>query len=257
MKVVTIAQPKGGTGKTNVAMHTAFAAAETRRVLVVDLDPQQAALSEPMGAFASDIPAAALFAEPTEVKPVGRITLVPRSEHLAGIEREKLEEMAENFLASLRANAAHYDLVVIDTAPHHGSAVAAAILAADLIVSPIELQEASLNAVESAVGTIFGVCDHFGKPRPDLTRKRPLLVSRFSRTSLRQRELFQQLAQVVGKIVIDGAIVTRDAYARAHAEAKPVWDLRDKRGQFSGTIKEAATEMRAVLAECERMMETA
>lgn len=257
MKVVTVAQPKGGTGKSNVSLHLAHGLADAYRVLVVDLDPQQAALSEPMAAYASDTPAAALFAEPTEVKPVGRITLLPRSEHLAGVERESLDEMARNLLASLRASAAHYDRVVFDTPPAHGNSVAAAILAADLIVSPIELQEASLNAVENAVGTIFGVCDHFNKPRPDLTVKRPLLVSRFNRHSIRQRALFKDLALQVGQIVIEGVVVTRDAYARAHAEAKPVWDLRDAAGRFSPTLKEAAAEMRGVLAQCERMMEAA
>lgn len=255
LKSLVVMNAKGGTGKTNVSLHLAHGLAEAHRVLVVDLDPQQAALSEPMAAYASDVPAAALFAETTEVKPVGRITLVPRSEHLAGIERENLDEMARNLLASLRASAAHYDRIVFDTPPHHGNSIAGAILAADLIVSPIELQEASLNAVESAVGTIFGVCDHFGKPRPDLTRKRPLLVSRFNRHSARQRGLFQDLAQQVGRIVIDGAVVARDAYARAHAEARPVWDLRDHRGQVSAAIKEAAAEMRGVLAQCEQMME--
>ena len=66
-----------------------------------------------------------------------------------------------------------------------------------------------------------------------------------------------RFAETVGRIVIDGAVVTRDAYARAHAEARPVWDLRDQRGQVSAAIKEAAAEMRGVVAQCERMMEAA
>ncbi len=257
MRTITVAQAKGGTGKTNLALHLAHHFRDTRRVLVIDLDPQQAALSEPMAAYASDTPAAVLFVERTEVRPVGAITLLPRSGHLAGVEREDMDTMAGNFVASLQANAAHYDVCVIDTPPAQGTAVAAAILAADLVVSPVELQEASLKAVQSVVDTIAGVMGHFGKPMPDLTRKRPFLVSRFNRHSARQRDLFQQLAETVGRIVIDGAVVTRDAYARAHAEARPVWDLRDHRGQISAAIKEASTEMRGVLAQCERMMEAA
>lgn len=257
MRTITVAQAKGGTGKTNLALHLAHHFRDGRRVLVVDLDPQQAALSEPLAAYASATPAAALFVELAEVEPVGPITLLPRSGHLSGVERENLDAMARNFVASLQANASRYDVCVIDTPPAQGTGVAAAILAADLVVSPVELQEASLNAVQSVVDTIAGVMGHFGKPMPDLTRKRPFLVSRFNRHSARQRDLFRQLAETVGRIVIDGAVVTRDAYARAHAEARPVWDLRDQRGQVSAAIKEASTEMRGVLAQCERMMETA
>lgn len=257
MRCVAVVQAKGGTGKTNLAMHLAHHFGRSRRVLVVDLDPQQAALSEPMAAYASGVPAAALFAEATQVRPTGQITLVARSAHLAGVEREGLDEMAETFLASLRASAAHYDAVVIDTPPAQGTAVACAILAADLVVAPIELQEASLNAVQAVVDAIAAVKGHFNRPMPDLTVKRPLLVSRFTRHSARQRALFQTLAEQVGQIVIEGAVVTRDHYARAHAEGKPVWDLRDARGQISASLKEAAAEMRAVVAQCERMMEMA
>ena len=167
MRTITVAQAKGGTGKTNVAYHIAHALAEKRRVLVIDLDPQQAALSEPLAAYASATPAAALFVEPTEVEPVGPITLLPRSGHLSGVEREDLDAMARNFIASLRTNANRYDVCVIDTPPAQGTGMAAAILAADLVVSPVELQEASLNAVQSVVDTIAPISRQAISGSPD------------------------------------------------------------------------------------------
>lgn len=254
MKTLVISNEKGGVGKSTIAFHAAHYFAEKGRVLVIDLDQQQAALTEIMQAQASETPAIDMFAEPTV--PVRRdgITLAARTQQLDAIEREDLTTMGEAFGASLAACAEHYDFVVIDCPPAYGVRCAAALIAADLTVAPIELQEASLAAVKNVVGTISAVHRHFKKPPPDFIRKRPLLVSRFNRHSARQRGLFQDLAEQVGRIVIDGAVVARDAYARIHAEGKPVWDMRDHRGQTSGAIKEAATEMRAVLAECERMM---
>ncbi len=255
MRVLVSGNEKGGVGKTTFAFHAAHKLAEKHRVLVIDLDQQQSALSEPMRVFAAPVDAIALFAEPTVVPPMGKLTLAARTRQLEAVEREDPAEMAETFLASLRLCAEHYDAVVIDTPPAFGVRTSAALLAADLVVAPIELNEASLEAVQSVVDIIAAVCTRFGKPAPDLTRQRPLLVSRYSTHSPRQRALFEDLSQRVGRIVINGALVSRDAYARYRADACPVWEMRDGGGRMSSSIRQAADEMRQVLDEVERMME--
>ncbi|GAC1348536.1 MAG: hypothetical protein NVSMB18_36980 [Acetobacteraceae bacterium] len=255
LRVLVIANEKGGVGKTTAALHAAHHLAETRRVLVIDLDQQQSALSEPMRAYASPVAAIDLFAEPTLVPPLGPLTLAPRTRQLEAIEHEPAAEMIEAFRASLRLNAPHYDAIVIDTPPAFGVRTNAALLAADLVVSPIELNEASLGAVQSVMDCIAAAYRAFGRTLPDFTRKRPLLISRFSTHSPRQRALFEELSSRVGKIVIEGAIVARDAYARCHAEECPVWHIRDDRGRLPDGARKAATEIRAVLDQVARMME--
>ncbi len=254
MRTLTIANEKGGVGKTTLAFHAAHYFADKRRTLVIDLDQQQAALSEPMAAFASTVDAISMFAEPCFPPPVGRITLASRTRQLEALEREDPAEMAETFRASLKLCAEHYDVVVLDTPPAFGVRTSAALLVADQVVAPIELNEASLEAVQSVVDVIAAVCSSFGKPMPDLTKQRLLLVSRYDTHSPRQRALFEDLAHSVGKIVIDGSLVARDAYARYRAETRPVWDMRDGSGRYSPSIKAAADEMRKVLGAIDRMM---
>lgn len=257
MKVLTVAQEKGGVGKTTIAAHAAWKLAERGRTLVIDLDQQQAALSEVFLPFASSATAIHLFAEPTLIPSVGALTLAARTRQLEAIEREDPAEMVEMFRASLRLCAEHYEFVVLDTPPAFGTRTAAAIAVADLVISPIELNEASLEAVQSVVDTITTVCALYDKAPPDLTRQKPLLVSRYDTHSPRQRALFEDLASKVGRIVVDGAIVSRDAYAKYRSERCPVWDMRDASGRISSSIKTASEEVRRVLTEVERMLEAA
>lgn len=254
MKVLTIANEKGGVGKSLVAGHAAWFLSEKGRTLVIDLDQQEAALSVPMMAFASNVEAINLFAEPCAIPAKGPLTLAARTRELEAIERQEVTEMVETFRKSLALCAEHYDFVVLDTPPAFGIRTSAALLVADMIVAPIELNEASIEAVQSVVNTISAVCGHFGKPMPDITRQKLLLVSRYSTHSPRQRALFEDLSHSVGRIVIDGAVIARDAYARSRSEQKPVWEMRDAAGRMSSSIKQASDEIRKVLGEIDRMM---
>lgn len=260
MRTLTVSVEKGGTGKSLLAFHAAhhFTAAGLR-TLLIDLDAQQAAVSEPMAAHASTLSALHLFAsrDGIAIPPSSALMLAGRTRELEGVERLDAVEMVENFQASLRLCAPHYDVCVIDTPPASGARTSAALLAADLIVAPIELHETSLAGVEGMLTYVEGVYGGFGKAVPDWTRHRPLLVSRFNTRMEAQKRWFADLAGAVGRIVIEGKVVTRDAYARTYAEALPVWALRDHAGKVSGGIKAASDEMRGVMREIGRMMQVA
>ncbi len=68
MRCLVVNNEKGGVGKTTLAFHASHKLAEKHRVLVIDLDQQQSALTEPMRAFASSIDAISVFAEPTAIR---------------------------------------------------------------------------------------------------------------------------------------------------------------------------------------------
>lgn len=258
MKTAVVANEKGGVGKSTTAFHLAhFLAAQGRRTLLIDLDAQQAAVSEPTRVHASSTDAIALFDTPTTIPPAaaGKLTLAARTRQLEGVELQDAAEMVETFAASLRLCAEDYDCAVIDCPPASGVRTIAALYAADMMVAPIQLHETSIEAVGSVLSHVEAVCLRFGKPVPDWTRQRPLLVSGFDTRSVRQRAWFGELAHKVGRIVIEGKVQSRDAYARTWAEGVPVWELRDASGRVSSGIKAASDEMRGVMGEVERMME--
>lgn len=111
-RIITIAQQKGGAGKTTLAAHLALAWAGSCRVAVIDIDPQASLATwfrlrrERLGALAPGIEVAALGG--------WRVA--------AEVERQ----------------ARSHDVVVIDTAPHAETEARIAIRAASLVLVPVQ-----------------------------------------------------------------------------------------------------------------------
>ncbi|MCF4165852.1 ParA family protein [Zavarzinia compransoris] len=121
-KVVTVAQQKGGAGKTTVAAHLAVALAEKgHRVVVVDTDPQQslAAWVRVRAAFGvGDVP----------------MTVKAAPGWKAGPEIDRAKREA--------------DIVVVDSPPHTESTAKTAIRAADLMLVPLQLSPMDMWATK-------------------------------------------------------------------------------------------------------------
>ncbi len=105
MKTIAVISQKGGNGKTTIAVHLAALAAETQRVIIMDLDPQGSAIEW----------ATRRGNKPPDITPA----------HPASLAKE-----------IARAKADGYDLVFIDTAPHADHTALQAARAADLVVIP-------------------------------------------------------------------------------------------------------------------------
>jgi len=149
MKIVAIANQKGGVGKTTTAVNLGCALAERGlRILLIDLDPQANATSalgmqeiETDSIYESLLGGASVTEKilPTRVE---RLFLVPSDLDLAGAEVEiarmndHLTRLAKT-LSILRADQT-FDLVLIDCPPSLGILMTNALAAADEILTPIQ-----------------------------------------------------------------------------------------------------------------------
>lgn len=246
MKTLVVMNEKGGVGKTNIVAHAAWYFAERYRTLVIDLD-QQANLSYTLQAYAGPVESVQLFGEPTAVRPRdgegGTLTRSTRA--LLEVERAP-ESVVSVFRDSIRANDAAYDVCVIDTPPALGMRTLAGLLAADAVLAPIGVNDYSLAGITELMRAMKGVATHYKREEP---RFLGLLPSLFDRKSKRERELFEQLAGQLGKILFPGIVAKRDAYARAGSEGVPVWRMKGQAG------REATEEIRAILSHIETGME--
>lgn len=170
MKIIAIANQKGGVGKTTTAVNLGCALAEEGlRILLIDLDPQGNATSsfglqelegeslyEPLLGNAS-------IADKILPTRVERVFIVPADLDLAGAEVEiarldnHLTRLAET-LAPLRSDNT-FDFVLLDCPPSLGILMTNALAAADELLTPIQCEYFALEGLVKIVRIIEHVRD--------------------------------------------------------------------------------------------------
>lgn len=163
MRIISVANQKGGTAKTSTAHALVTGAAyKGKRSLAIDFDPQ-GNLSFIMGADANRAGAYELMKQQAKAAHIVQYTsqgdIIPASLNLAAADTEFSGKPGRDFFlqAALEPLQDAYDVVVIDTPPTLGTLLVNALTASDEVIIPMNADILSLQGLYQLAETISQV----------------------------------------------------------------------------------------------------
>jgi chromosome partitioning protein len=241
VKIIAIANQKGGVGKSTAAVHLArYTASLGKTTLLVDFDKQRNASSlmqpkEQGGLVVSDLFHAQYDATRRPSMLMKHLSIIPADPGLLGIDSdESALSRPRKHLRGLQG----FDWIVIDTPPSLGVLMVAALIAADGVLTPFVMDKWSLDGMGDLLGTIQKVRAHYGNPG---LKHLGILANRVDTHSASQTAMLNELKRVMPGLLIPQVIKYRPSIGDALTRGEVVWDHAP-----GEKVSRAAPEMRRV-----------
>lgn len=251
MEILTMANQKGGVGKTSMACHLGFYAAENGlRTLLVDFDegdlssvflPEEPDLKK-------TLMARELFSNKGKKKgplDVGKnISIIPSDSLLVDVDDLPLKTII-NPRENLRSLADEYDLCLLDTPPNLQRRLVASLIAADYAVSPIDIGPFTIERIPKMEEAVEGIRS---EANPDLKHLGYIPAKVYGK-SKNEVTAIDDLREALGDKFIDAPIFVRACVPVSLANRQPVWKNAKSGGQrvagkeYKSACKEILTQM--------------
>jgi chromosome partitioning protein len=247
-RIITVANQKGGVGKTTTVANLGAAIAERgHRVLLLDFDPQ-AALTAWAGLdpyHLSPTTYSLLMKEAVELKDIIRslndhLYLAPAGVDLAAVEYVLTSAQDRNFRLRNKISGDRYqvDFILIDTPPNLGLITTNALVASDELLIPVQCHYLAMRGVRSLLETVWLIHDRFQQQLQLLG----LLPTLYQPESRHSQEVIRELRSVFSKRVFKTIIHEDEALAKAPAMRKPVIEFEPE-SQAAKDYRQLAVEV--------------
>jgi chromosome partitioning protein len=244
-RILTLANQKGGVGKTTTAINLATAlAAIGERVLIIDLDPQGNA-STGLGISRSgrDVSSydlllgEARIAQAAVLTSVPNVAIVPSTLDLLGVELTIAQQADRAFrlrdafkqISELTIDGKSISYVLIDCPPSLNLLTINALVAADAVLVPLQCEFFALEGLSQLLQTIEQIRSTLN-PRLSI---QGVVMTMFDRRNNLSEQVIADVRQEMGSLVYDTVIPRNVRLAEAPSYGKPalLYDLKSAGSQ--------------------------
>jgi chromosome partitioning protein len=231
MKILCIANQKGGVGKSTLTVHLAYAALEAgKRVLLVDMDKQGSlSLSFPnpnnrvdtkIALEASHLYGGLDYTEGRQpIRLSEKLSIVRSDMGLLKVDKAENEVISRPGVA-LRQFSSDFDICLIDTPPLLGIRLMASLAASDFVLTPVNIGLYELAGLADLLSTIHVIRTQGFNPR--LLHLGILLMKTNTRSG-EQKEALVTLRERYGDSILPDDLPERAAVRKAVSSRVPVW----------------------------------
>ena len=239
-RIITLANQKGGVGKTTTAINLATAlAAIGERVLIVDLDPQGNA-STGLGISRNDravssydlIVGDANVAQAAVMTDVPNVAIVPSTLDLLGAESALLNQPDRAFrlrhafkqISALAIDGQAISYILIDCPPSLNLLTINALVAADAVLVPMQCEFFALEGLSQLLQTIEQIRTTLN-PRLSI---QGVVMTMFDRRNSLSEQVLADVRQTMGNLVYETVIPRNVRLSEAPSYGKPalLYDLK-------------------------------
>lgn len=207
MKIISIANQKGGCGKTTTAINLASTLAfHGQKVLLIDLDPQAHATlglniydGNSLYNVISKLTPRRLKIRDIVKKVDKNFDIVPSNVLVGTLEQELADEIGRELkLTEIISDLKDYDYILIDCPPSLGFLTVNSIRASDEVIIPVETSRFSMQGVDHLTDIINLIRDRLNHPVSSR-----VLITMFDSRLRHSFSMFAKMKEKFGKLLFD------------------------------------------------------